>query len=175
MKSLLTIWLFSLGVLGFSADLEADVTAADPGEENGEVDLNVSGGVGPYTYSWVGPDGFVSTSEDLTGVGSGIYTVTVTDQYCGVATLVVEVGVQNYSILDENEGEAIAIYPNPTQDWVYVQSDQPVQVEVYTAAGQKVMGLSSKQSIDLSDQAPGTYFIHIHTEDAVLIRKVMLQ
>ncbi|MFN8154104.1 MAG: gliding motility-associated C-terminal domain-containing protein [Bacteroidia bacterium] len=42
---------------------------------NGAIDLSVSGGNAPYSYSWSNG----STSQDLTNVSSGVYTVTVTD------------------------------------------------------------------------------------------------
>lgn len=45
----------------------------------GSVDLSVTGGVAPYTYSWSGPDNFTATTQDLSGVVGGVYQVTVTD------------------------------------------------------------------------------------------------
>jgi gliding motility-associated-like protein len=42
---------------------------------NGSLDLNVNGGTAPYTFSWSNG----SVAEDLTGLSTGIYTVTVTD------------------------------------------------------------------------------------------------
>ncbi len=45
------------------------------GVNNGGIDLSSSGGSTPYTYLW----STGGTTEDLTGVAAGIYTVTVTD------------------------------------------------------------------------------------------------
>ncbi len=45
----------------------------DCGLSNGSVTINVSGGVGPFSYSW--PSG----TDTQTGLSSGIYTVTLTD------------------------------------------------------------------------------------------------
>ncbi|MEO7082029.1 MAG: choice-of-anchor L domain-containing protein, partial [Flavobacteriales bacterium] len=45
---------------------------------NGMIDLTVSGGVGPFNMAWTGPDGFTSTMEDISGLASGVYSVTVT-------------------------------------------------------------------------------------------------
>src|SRR6266851_5131159 len=41
----------------------------------GSIDISVSGGMNPYTFSWnEGP-----TTEDRTNIAAGSYTVTVTD------------------------------------------------------------------------------------------------
>ncbi len=45
------------------------------GASNGFIDVNVSGGTSPYSYNWGGG----ITTEDRTGLSSGTYQVTVTD------------------------------------------------------------------------------------------------
>jgi gliding motility-associated-like protein len=42
---------------------------------NGSIDLTVTGGTAPYTYSWTNS----SVSQDINNLGAGTYTVTVTD------------------------------------------------------------------------------------------------
>ncbi len=49
------------------------------GYADGSIDLTVSGGTGPYTFSWTGPGGFTSANEDISGLSTGTYNVTVSD------------------------------------------------------------------------------------------------
>lgn len=50
-----------------------------PCPDEGAIDITVTGGTAPYSFTWTGPNGFVSNSEDLTGLSSGNYAVVVTD------------------------------------------------------------------------------------------------
>src|SRR5437870_3837916 len=54
------------------------------GGATGSIDLSVTGGTSPYTYSWTASAGGVipagqSTGQDLTGLVAGTYMITVTD------------------------------------------------------------------------------------------------
>jgi len=49
------------------------------GLTDGTIDITVSGGLGPYTYAWTGPSGFTSSSQNLSGLGPGSYSITITD------------------------------------------------------------------------------------------------
>lgn len=62
-----------------------------PGDANGGLDLQVSGGGAPYTFAWTGPNGFMSNDEDLIAVPSGTYTVQVSDAIGCNSTFTTEV------------------------------------------------------------------------------------
>ncbi|MEO8734631.1 MAG: choice-of-anchor L domain-containing protein, partial [Flavobacteriales bacterium] len=49
---------------------------------NGAINLSVAGGFAPYTYAWSGPNDFTATTQDITDIPTGTYTVTVTDAGC---------------------------------------------------------------------------------------------
>jgi PKD repeat protein len=60
------------------------------GASDGAIDLGVTGGETPYTYSWSGPSGFTSSAEDISALRAGTYTVIVTDaNNCTATTTVV--------------------------------------------------------------------------------------
>ena len=41
--------------------------------------ITPGGGMLNYSYTWTGPNGFSSTNEDIIGINSGNYSITVTD------------------------------------------------------------------------------------------------
>ncbi|MBO0358195.1 T9SS type A sorting domain-containing protein [Hymenobacter sp. BT186] len=45
----------------------------------GAINLTVANGTAPYTYAWTGPNGFTASTEDISGLAAGTYSVTVTD------------------------------------------------------------------------------------------------
>ncbi len=49
------------------------------GKNDGKIDITVTGGWVPYTYSWIGPNGFTATTEDIANLAPGNYSVTVID------------------------------------------------------------------------------------------------
>jgi len=63
-------------------DIKSFEVDEDSGLSDGAVDITVEGGdasCGDYTYEWSGPNGFTASTEDITGLESGWYNVTVTD------------------------------------------------------------------------------------------------
>jgi hypothetical protein len=47
------------------------------GNKDGAIDLVSNGGIGPFTYSWSGSSNFRAFTEDVNGLTSGTYTVSV--------------------------------------------------------------------------------------------------
>ena len=50
-----------------------------PGNHDGRINITVSGGTAPYTFSWAGPNGFTSIQQNIANLEAGTYRLTVTD------------------------------------------------------------------------------------------------
>ncbi|SRX76425.1 T9SS type A sorting domain-containing protein [Aequorivita antarctica] len=68
---------------------------------------------------------------------------------------------------------AISVYPNPTKDFVNINSTNPVHFEVYSALGQRLLSgelTQSEKQIDFSNFAKGLYYVHLGNETVKVIR-----
>ena len=73
------------------------------GAVNGAINLSVSNGLPPYSYSWTGPNGFTAATQDISGIPSGTYSVTVVDAAC--------TRTQNFIV---NEPQPLAVVLDPS-------------------------------------------------------------
>jgi len=58
------------------SETHTDITCN--GNTNGSINLSTSGGTGPFNFVWTGPAAFSATTEDISGLALGVYSVTVT-------------------------------------------------------------------------------------------------
>lgn len=173
-KITLSLFLFLFVSVAFASDLTYSVINTATGMSTGSIDLSVSGGIPGFTYSWTGPSGFTATTEDVSGLEYGNYTVTVTDQYCGIAVITIFVDNDVASNIDENNLNPISVFPNPASGFVNLVSAKPLTdatFKIINVAGQIIM---EKKEIaantfifDVSEQASGIYFIEINNAGTV--------
>ena len=64
----------------YSVAAVADSNVTCYGFSDGIIDLTTTNGTPPYSYSWSGPNGFVSNTEDISNLAAGDYNVSITDQ-----------------------------------------------------------------------------------------------
>ncbi|MCB0628107.1 MAG: cohesin domain-containing protein [Saprospiraceae bacterium] len=75
----------SFTVGSVSPDYPAITSASCPGVQTCSevpppgIETNVTGGMVPYSYSWNGPDGYISNEANITDVAPGAYHLVVTD------------------------------------------------------------------------------------------------
>ncbi|TYB73160.1 SprB repeat-containing protein, partial [Bizionia myxarmorum] len=74
------------------------------GGNSGAIDISVIGGTGPYTYSWNNAGN--ATTQDLTGLPAGTYTVTVSDTNSNCSA------TADYEIILENSTPPTLIAPD---------------------------------------------------------------
>jgi len=122
------------------------------GDSNGSININVSGGRGPYTYAWTGPEGFTSSNKNLNGLLSGDYQLVVTDALLCSTPLEVSI----------DQPEEILINPDLTRVTCHGGNDGAISLSVvggippytYQWVGPDGFGSTNK---NLSNLFAGTY------------------
>ncbi len=61
------------------------------GATDGLVDATITGDSPPYSFGWTGPNSFSAATEDISGLGAGVYVVTVGDNIGCIITDSVEI------------------------------------------------------------------------------------
>lgn len=127
-----------------------------PGTNDGAIDIDVTGGEGMYTYNWNGPGINNITTQDISNLTEGSYTVNVTDERGCVRSrtfnietagdpLSINSGttqVVSVSCFDENDGAINPAINGGTAPYTYSWSGP----NAYTAS-----------TANISNLAPGSY------------------
>ncbi len=73
----------------------------------------------------------------------------------------------NTTSVDENISSAIAVYPNPSNNFVTIANAEGLNISIVNSLGQIVANIenaSANQIIDVSNFANGTYFVKVNAE-----------
>ena len=144
---------------------ETHIDALCNGASNGSVDVSVNGGVGPYTYLWSNN----ATSQDLSNIQAGNYTVTITDvNLCTItqnatvnepAAPTMLVAVTDATCFGGN-GSAIATPGGGTAPFNYVWSSNTINNSTntlaagsYTVSASDVNGCNQTASFTINQPA----------------------
>lgn len=80
--------------------------------------------------------------------------------------------------VDENQLEAVLVYPNPTSDILNIKCPAGSNLEVYNILGEKVKTESSVQknaSLNVSNLASGLYIMKLNSEGKTAIKKFQVK
>lgn len=169
-------------VLSGPSPLTSTTTVTD--ETNGgdgAIDMAVSGGTQNYTFAWTGPNGFTASTEDISNLEDGTYSVTITDAN-GCLISVNNIVVEPSASLDEIDESLFVVYPNPTNGIVNIVMTNPnldeLAIRVTDVTGRIIYssdqeGLSF--NIDLSSAADGTYFLQVVTSQKRTTQPIVLK
>lgn len=113
------------------------------GANNGSVQLGVSNGFAPYTYTWTGPASYASNNQNISGLAPGTYsvivkglkgcttsgTVSITQPSVMTATLSSSTynGGYNISCFNANNGSAFSSVTGGVSPYTYTWSSAPTQ------------------------------------------------
>lgn len=135
-------------------------TTIPSGTTLGAIDIVVTGGVTPYSYSWSNG----STSEDILDLNPGIYDITVTDANLCTAVLSINL-LESVSVSSVND-EKTTMYPNPFTNTLHLSVTKKSMFYVYDMVGKIVLmqqlneGTNTVQTTELN---PSQYVFEIKT------------
>lgn len=133
------------------------------------------------SYQWNFGDGNNSflTHPTYTYAGNGNYDVTLYASGCGLTdSIVININLSSSSI--EQTTDLIRIYPNPSTDYILIESEtENHDVRITNLDGRMVDQFriqSTKAYYDLSEYKPGIYFVSVYDEQRpVMITKLIVQ
>ncbi len=143
--------------------------------------VNLSSNANQYEWSFGDGDSafFSSTSHSYDTLGTYLVVLTSCKNNCCDSDTGY-VYVMDVSSVGENfKNDWVKIYPNPTEDLVYIQmlkGNFDTRIKVYDNNGRKIIEKTSKEeltSIDISTFSKGIYFIEVNCYDTILRYKVV--
>ena len=150
---------------------------------DGAVEVDVSGGVMPYTFSWVDSTGTeIGDMEDIDGLTEGTYQLFVTDANgCVISGAYT---IQNtVSTNDPTLNGLIKIYPNPTRGWLIVEfNNLPIEemdVTLHDVIGQVVVQKAGaavtggQYLVDMQELPGGVYLLKLTIGESVVTKRVV--
>ncbi len=147
-------------------------------KNTGSINVSVGGGNGNYTFLWSNG----STSDGLTNVGAGDYTLQVTDEKGCVQTFG-PYTVSNVVAVDESKiVNKFTIHPNPASNFIELNavlvSESDVFVKISNSLGKAIATQSYYgnilEKIDVSQYASGVYYVSLRTAKGEITRRFMV-
>jgi hypothetical protein len=152
-----------------------EVCGQDP---NGFIEIDVFGGVGDvinnstgqvisfvdYTYSWIGPNGFTSTQEDISSLEAGDYTLEIEDNNGCTYT-------NSFTVLDVVQGLELT---EINSEGITCNGDSNGSLEVAAIGGQfpyeyRIDGGAWQSSGEFAGLSTGTYTLEVRDDNNCIV------
>jgi hypothetical protein len=167
----MNFWVMDPPALADTATLHPD-----NGQGNGSINLTVSGGTPGYSYAWSNG----ATTQDITGLGVGTYTVTITDNNgCSLTDtfdIIFMVGLPDQKAIQVTFG------PNPFAEQFEVKiegtSTEALELSLCDLAGKTLWHITvvGEKSILVAPQVPaGAYILNVGQGEQKKMLKVLKQ
>ncbi len=147
--------------------VSAEIVHNDEGVANGSIIVTVTGGTGSYTYLW--DDGHHTPVH--TGLNSGAYTITVTDEAGCMVTETFMVGTLNVDA--QVADKQLNVYPNPATNQINIDLanvclGSSIEVDIMNVIGKNAISrrfdnLDGIISLNMSvaELSPGIYILRV--------------
>lgn len=132
------------------------VTMATGAAYDGMIDFTPSGGTGTYTFLWSNG----ATTEDISALTTGSYTVTVSDGECDSDVTFI---VDSQAGVEDSELKNLTIYPNPFVESFAIEFEGKYAWSVFDNTGKLVSSGqgNGKELVSLEGMAAGTYIVKV--------------
>lgn len=137
----------------------------------GSIDVTLTGG--PFmSIVWNKNGAFFSSSEDLTGLNAGNYSLIVTNNF-GCETQTATITITNTVGTESPAAKSLRILPNPVLDILRIETDAVVaEIRLSDSRGRQLLfEKEDLRELDLSAIAPGVYFLQIRLADGSLVTR----
>jgi len=168
----------SLATLTVPNILEMDIDILD-----NNIEINVTGGEAPYSYSVDGGQSFTNL-QNYSDLDFGVYEVIVTDANgCEVAQII---SISSVSIAQVKKHLLFSVHPNPAKQQTTLQLDiaptQMLRISLIDILGRTVRTYAAYKNtslktfeLDINDLLPGTYLVSVEVDGQLAVRKLVVQ
>jgi hypothetical protein len=151
------------------------LNASGASNSDGNIDVTVTGGTAPYSFSWNNG----SSSEDLTAVLPGTYYVTMIDangcEQISFFTVDITVGIEQVFKLN-----TLKVYPNPTAEKITIDlgiDALATKIVLVDPAGKVVFEdfpNSNNFDVNVEKYAEGTYLLNIYVAQEIVVKRIVI-
>ncbi len=157
--------------------VKQDITDSN---SKGHIGINIAGGTPDYIFEWSDPNDFSASTQNITGLDAGCYTLTVTDANgCTLVSDDICIEDKRTAVEDIENDNDFQIYPNPAKNHIYIYSkdtdfaNSVEKIEIFDSSGLKVKEYNKgTKTIDINELNNGFYMIQLTFPGQKIIKKL---